>query len=137
MMKSHSNCCQLVWMFCSRQSNNLIDKVHARGPKLTYRAETKDFQQMKLRLPTDTKRAKWDYNSSKEFASLNDRIVENCKRYGTVNNEFSFSISLQHKFTENRKTVKYGTETATALTYRALFSWANIHTKFKNAKSLD
>ena len=49
MMKSHSNCCQLVWMFCSRQSNNLIDKVHERGPKLTYRAETKDFHQMKLK----------------------------------------------------------------------------------------
>ena len=47
MMKSHSNCCQLDWMFCSRQSTNLINKVHERGPKLTYRAETKDFQQIR------------------------------------------------------------------------------------------
>ena len=47
MMKSHSNCCQLVWMFCSRQSNNSINKVHERGPKLTYRAEIKDFQQIR------------------------------------------------------------------------------------------
>ena len=37
-------------------------------------------------------------------------------------------------FTENRKTVKYGTET---VTQEAVFFWANIHTKFKNAKSLD
>ena len=47
MMKSHSNCCQLVGMFSSRQSNNLINKVHERGPNLTYRAETKDFQQIR------------------------------------------------------------------------------------------
>ena len=37
-------------------------------------------------------------------------------------------------FTEGRKTVKYGTET---VTYRALFLWANLRTKYKNAKSLD
>ena len=37
-------------------------------------------------------------------------------------------------FTENRKTVKYGKET---VTYQAPFLWANLHTKYKNAKSLD
>ena len=42
-------------------------------------------------------RAKRDYNSSKEFTSLNDRSLQNCKRYSTINNEFSLSISLQHK----------------------------------------
>ena len=40
--------------------------------------------------------------------------------------------NFQEIFTENRKTVKYGAETAT---YRALR--ANLHTKYKNAKSLD
>ena len=33
-------------MFCSRQSNNFINKVHEKGLKLTYRDETKDFQQI-------------------------------------------------------------------------------------------
>ena len=28
IIKSQFNCCPLVWMFCSRQSNNLINKVH-------------------------------------------------------------------------------------------------------------
>ena len=37
-------------------------------------------------------------------------------------------------FTENRKTVKYGME---IVTYRAQFFWVNLHTKHKNAKSLD
>ena len=46
MIKSQFNYCLLVWMFCSRQSNNLINKVHERGLRLTYRDETKDFQQI-------------------------------------------------------------------------------------------
>ena len=46
MIKSQFNYCALVMMFCSRQSNNLINKVHKRGLRLTYRDETKDFQQM-------------------------------------------------------------------------------------------
>ena len=46
MIKPQFNYCPLVWMFCSRQSNNLINKVHERGLRLTYRDETKDFQQI-------------------------------------------------------------------------------------------
>ena len=46
MIKSQFNYCLLVWMFCSRQSNNLINKVHERGLRLTYRDETKDFKQI-------------------------------------------------------------------------------------------
>ena len=46
MIKSQFNYCPLVWMFCSRQSNNLINKVHERGLRLTCRDETKDFQQI-------------------------------------------------------------------------------------------
>ena len=43
-----NNVCRnpLVWVFCSRQSNNLINKVYERGLRLTYRDETKDFQQI-------------------------------------------------------------------------------------------
>ena len=36
--------------------------------------------------------------------------------------------------TENRKTVTHGKET---VTYRVTFFWANLHTKYKNAKFLD
>ena len=46
MAKSHFNYCSLVWMYCARQSNNLINKVHERDLRLTYRNKTKDFQQI-------------------------------------------------------------------------------------------
>ena len=35
MIKSQFNYCPLVCMFCSRQSSNLINKVHKRGLRLT------------------------------------------------------------------------------------------------------
>ena len=40
MIKSQFNYCPLVWMYCSRQSNNLINRVHERGLRLAYRNET-------------------------------------------------------------------------------------------------
>ena len=44
MIKSQFNYCLLVWMYCSRQSNNLINRVHERGLRLSYRNETnKEF----------------------------------------------------------------------------------------------
>ena len=87
MVKSQFNYCPLVRMFCSRQSNNLINKVRERYLRLTYTDETKEFLQI-LREQNEI--------TSKEFTSFNDRSVQNCKRYRTTNNEFSFSILLQH-----------------------------------------
>ena len=46
MLKFQFNYCLLVWIFCSRQSNNLINKVHERELRLTYKDEAKDFQQI-------------------------------------------------------------------------------------------
>ena len=42
--------------------------------------------------------------------------------------------NFQEIFTENRETARYGTET---VTYQAPFLWANLYTKYKNAKTLD
>ena len=122
-------------MFCSRQSNNLIHKVHERGLRLTYSEETKDFQQI-LREQNEI--------------TIHQRNLQvlMTKVYKFVNGIAppvmnSFSISLQHKqnirnfqdiYTENRKTVRYGMET---VMYQVLFLWVNLQTKYKNTKSLD
>ena len=46
MINSQFNYCPLLWMFRSRQSNNLINKVYERSLRLTYRDETKDSQKI-------------------------------------------------------------------------------------------
>ena len=37
MIKSQFNYCPLVWMFCSRQSNNLINKIHEWSLRISHK----------------------------------------------------------------------------------------------------
>ena len=47
MIRSQFNYCPIVWMYCSRESNNLINRVDVRGLRVTHRNETnKEFQQI-------------------------------------------------------------------------------------------
>ena len=135
MIKSQFNYCPLVWMFCSRQSNNLINKVHERGLRLTCRDETKDFQQI-LR---EQNEITIHQRNLQVLMTEVYKIVNNIAP-SIMNSLFHFRYNtnnirnFKEIYTENKKTVRYGTET---VTYRAPFLWANLHTKYKNAKSLD
>ena len=44
MIKSQFNYCPLVWMFCSRKSNNFVNKVQERTLRLTYKDNENNFQ---------------------------------------------------------------------------------------------
>ena len=44
MIKSQFNNCLLVWMFCSRKSNDLVNKVQERALRLTYKDNENNFQ---------------------------------------------------------------------------------------------
>ena len=47
VIKFQFNYSALVWIYCSRQSKNLINRVYERDPRLTCRNETnKQFQQI-------------------------------------------------------------------------------------------
>ena len=135
MIKSHFNYCQLLWMICSRQSNNLINEVYERDPKLTYRAGKKDFQQIRREQNEIT-----IYQKKLQVLMTEVYKIVNVILPSIMNYLFQFccntsnSRNFQEIFTENRKTVKYGTET---VAHQVPFLWGNIHTKFKNAKSLD
>ena len=103
--------------------------------RLTYRDETKDFQQI-LREQSEITIHQRDLQ-----VLITEVYKQNCKQYHIIMNslfQFRYNTNniryFQEIYTENRKTVSYGTET---VTYRALFLWANLHTKYKNAKSLD
>ena len=40
MVKSQFSYRPLVWMFCSRHSNNLINKIHERSLSISYKIKT-------------------------------------------------------------------------------------------------
>ena len=44
MIQSQLNYCPLVWMFCSRRSNNMINTVQERALRLTYKDNENNFQ---------------------------------------------------------------------------------------------
>ena len=131
MIKSQFNFCSLAWMFYSSQLNNLINKVHERGMNLTYRDETKVFQQI-LREPNEFT----IHQSNLRILMTAVYKILNGIAPPIINSFFHFCCNTQNItnfqeiFTENRKVVKYGTEEVTLL-------WATLHTKYKNAKSLD
>ena len=35
--------CPIIWMYCQRQSNNLINRIHERALRITYKDYTSDF----------------------------------------------------------------------------------------------
>ena len=122
-------------MFCSRQSNNLINKVHERGLRLTYRDETKDFQETLREQNEITIHQRNLQVSMTEVYKIVNGIAP-----PIMNSLFQFRCNTSdiRNFleicTENSKTVRYSTET---VMYRVPFLWVNLHTKYKNAKSLD
>ena len=46
MVKSQLNYCPLAWMFCSRRSSNLINKVQERALLITYNDQLTDFKSL-------------------------------------------------------------------------------------------
>ena len=44
MVKSQFSYCPLVWMFCSRTSNNMINKVHERALRVLLNDHESDFE---------------------------------------------------------------------------------------------
>ena len=110
--------------------------MHERSLRLTYRNETnKEFQQI-LRVKNEPT------IHQKNFQVLMIEVykIVNAIAPPIMNSLFNFRANIhnirnfQEIFTENRKTVKYGTET---MTYRAPFLWANLQSDHKNAKSLE
>ena len=41
---SQFNYCPIVWMYCQRKSNNLINRIHERALRIAYNDYTSDFQ---------------------------------------------------------------------------------------------
>ena len=120
-------------MFCSRQSINLINKVHGRGLRLICRDETKGFQQI-LREQNEIT----IHQRNLQILMIEVYKIVNGIVPPIMNSLFQFCCNTNNRnfqviSTENKKTVKYGMETVTNQTP---FLWANLYTNYENAKSL-
>ena len=46
LIKYQFNCYPLVWMFCSRQSDNLINKIQERSLRISYKYQKTSYQNL-------------------------------------------------------------------------------------------
>ena len=134
MIKSQFNYCPLVWMFCSRKSNNLINKVQERALRLI----TNDYQSSFNIL----------LDKCNEFSiqqrNLEALMIELYKIIHQIAPPIMNSLFVFRENTHNirnyqilsnnvRKTVRYGLET---IFCRSHFLWANLPQAYKLQKSL-
>ena len=121
MIKSQFSYCPIIWMFSSRRSNKLINKVHERS----------------LRLITN------DENSSppKKFTILMTEVYKIVKGEapGIMKNLFIFRENIHNirKFqiiaNENKNTVRYGFET---ICYRTPYLRPSLPEEYKHLNSV-
>ena len=135
MIKSQFNYCPLVWMFCSRQSNNLINKIHERSLRIIYKDQKTSYHNL---LETHNELTIHQRNLQVLMTEIYD-IVNGVAP--TIMNSFlefrSKKYNIRHfqvLSTDFRRTVKYGIET---ITYRVLSLWGELPSEYKVAASLE
>ena len=135
MIKSQFNYCPLIWMFCSRKSNNLINKTQERALRLTYKDNIKTFETLLIE------------NNEKSIHQRNLQVlmteiykIKNNNAPPIMHSLFQFRENIfnlrnfQEIVTEKKNTINYGIET---VSYRAAFLWTNLPSQYKSSKSLN
>ena len=133
MIKSQFAYCPLVWMFCFRESNNLINKIHERALKLIYQ-DNSNFEVL-LEKQHDFSIHQRDL----QFLMTEIYKIVNGIAPPITNSLFTFRLN-QHNLRNFRRTldrkknaVNYGLET---VTYRTSVLWEKLPSEYKLAGSL-
>ena len=135
MIKSQFNYCPIVWIFYSRQSNNLINKIHKWSLRISYKDQKTSYHNL---LETHNELTIHQRNLQVLMTEIYD-IVNGVAP--TIMNSFlefrSKKYNIRHfqvLSTDFRRTVKYGIET---ITYRVLSLWGELPSEYKVAASLE
>ena len=133
IMKSQFSYCPLVWMFCLRRSNNLINNIHERALRATFDDHTSNFTQLLVR---------------RKESTIDQRNIQTLLKeiYKFTNNPSSPIIDHMFQFRENsynlrnfqqlasymKKTTKMGLET---ISYRGSQRWNLVPQEIKESPS--
>ena len=134
LIKSQFNYCPLIWMFCSRISNNMINKIHERALRLILNDHTSDFDTL-LQNNNDTCNHHRNIQTLmieiyKMKNNLNPPIMDNMleRRNNTYNLRNFHELA-----TKRKRTVKMGLET---LNYRSPQLWSILPENLRQMNSL-
>ena len=134
LIKSQFNYCPLIWMFCSRTSNNMINKIHERALRLILNDHTSDFDTL-LQNNNDTCNHHRNIQTLmieiyKMKNNLNPPIMDNM--FERRNNTYNLR-NFQEFATKRKRTVKMGLET---LNYRSPQLWSILPENLRQINSL-
>ena len=134
MIKSQFNYCPLVWMFCSRSLNNMINKVHERSLRMISDDYSSDFEEL------------LDHNNdiSNHHRNIQTLMIEMFKIYHNLAPPIMESMfqkrvksynlrNFQEFLTEKKRTVSLGLET---ISYRSPQLWSLLPENLKLTNSL-
>ena len=122
-------------MFCSRQSNNLINKIHEGSLRISYKNQKTPYHNLLEKHNELTIHQRNLQVSIKEIYKIINGVTP-----PIMNSLFEFgrkkynTRSFQVHSTDFRRTVNYGIET---ITYRAPSLWAKLPSEYKLAASLE
>ena len=135
MIKSHFSYCPLVWMFCSRTSNNMINRLHERSLRIVNDDENSDFKSL---LEMNNEVSIHHRNLQvlmtelyKIKQNISVPIMENM--FQVRENKYNLR-HFQEFETERKRTINYSIE---SLSYRGPQLWSILPNNLKEVVSLN
>ena len=134
LIKSQFSYCPLVWMFCSRQTNNMINKIHERSLGIVLTDHFSDCETMLLNMNDITTHHRNIQILMIELFKIKDDlsppIMDSLLNRGTIYYNFR---NLQEFHSERKRTVFYGLE---ILSYTTLQLWTILPEGFKQRNTI-
>ena len=135
LIKSKFNYCPL-WMFCSRQTNNMINKIHERALRIVLNDHISDFETILRHMNDITIHHRNIQTLMIELFKINHDLAPLIMDSVLNRRTICCNVrNLQEFQSEKKRTVFYGLET---ISYRATQLWTILPEEFKqrNTKSL-
>ena len=134
VIKSHFNCCPLIWVISSQRSNNLINQIHERSLRTVYNDTSSTFQELlKRNRSVSTHHKNIQILTTEVFKVVNKTGPPIMKTFFDLR-ENRYSIrKFQEMRQEKVRTVQYGLETAI---YHAPQLWSLVPTDLKSVPNV-
>ena len=127
--------CPLIWMYCSKTANNLINKIHEYSLRVKYEMEDRDFEDLLI------KDSSWTIHEN----NIHTLLIEIYKSLNHISppimQEFVDLKVTPYSLRNNNilrlpktNTSRYGTE---ALCFKGSIIWNTVPNRYKNLNSLD
>ena len=135
VVKSQFNYCPLVWMFCSRRSNNMINKVHERALRALLGDDLSDFESLLHNNKAECSHYKNIQSLMIEMFKIKNEsappIMDSV--FERRNESYNF-CNFQEFLTERKRTVYDGLET---LSYQSPQLWSLLPENIEEVESVE